>query len=161
MTAHLVVVGVDPGAAATGVVVRRGAAVAAACLVHRGDALDGYLAEVGAAVLGYRDDHQADMVAVEDTVPPEPHMGLSNPAGIIGAAQVLGAVVALAPGAVLVPPAGWGAPVGSRVELCARYPLELIGPRERKGTGRLRHLRSAWDVAGWAARTHRHAERSR
>lgn len=148
----LVVIGVDPGGATTGVVVRQADRLLAACSIGSSDhaTLAPYLEEVVAAVIGYRDVHQADGVAVEDAIPPNPHLGVSNPAGIIEAAKVLGAVLAFVPDAVIVRPGRHGAPVANRRELEARYPAGLIGPRETKGTGALRHVRSAWDIAGAA-----------
>ncbi len=148
-----VVIGVDPGGATTGVVARRGSDVLAACSISSSDheTLGAYLEEVLVAVVGYRDTHAAAGVAVEDALPPNPHLGISNPAGIIAAAKVLGAVVGLIPDAVIVRPGRHGAPAANRRELEARYPAELIGARETKGTGALRHVRSAFDVAGAAA----------
>lgn len=147
-----VVVGVDPGGASTGVVVRHGSRLVDGCTLHRDtQTTPAYLAEVAAAVLGYVSVHHATVVAVEDTVPPNPHLGVSNPAGIIATAQVLGAVLLAVPDAVLVPPAGHGRRSSGRVELLARYPVELVGVREQHGTGGMRHMRSAWDIAAAGA----------
>lgn len=147
-----VVIGVDPGGATTGIVARRGDGLLAACSIHADghDHVAQYLEEVAGAVLGYAATHAAAGIAVEDCIPPNPHLGISNPAGIIAAAKVLGAVLLAVPDAVIVRPGGHGAPAGSRAELAARYPAELIGPRETRGTGALRHVRSAWDIAGAA-----------
>lgn len=158
MRATPVVIGVDPGGATTGVVARQGRELLAAVSVSSADQprLAAYLEEVLVAVEGLKATHAGDVIAVEDTLPPNPHLGISNPAGIIAAAQVLGAVLAMFPDAIIVRPGGHGAPASSRLELEARYPAELIGARETKGTGALRHVRSAWDVAGaatWQLRT--------
>lgn len=152
MTRPVVIVGVDPGGATTGVVVRAGDRCLAACSISRvrSDTLALYLEEVAAAVVGYAAEHQADGIAIEDTIAPNPHVRISNPDGIIETAKVLGAVLVLAPAAVIIRPGGHGAPVTSRRVLLSRYPAELVGPRETKGTGALRHVRSAWDVAGAA-----------
>lgn len=146
-----VVVGVDPGGATTGLVVRAGTRLLEHATIDRkGLELPAYLDRVASWVVGARETFGAK-VAVEDTIPPNPHLGLSNPAGIIAAAQVLGAVLLMAPAAVVVRPGGHGSPKASRAELLASYPPELVGDRETRGTGKLRHVRSAWDVAGMAA----------
>lgn len=147
-----IIVGVDPGGATTGIVARQGDRVLAACSILSADhpAVGAYLEEVVTAVVGYRDRFAAAGVAVEDAIPPNPHLGISNPAGIIEAAKVLGAVLAIVPDAVIVRPGRHGAPANNRRELLARYPAELVGARETKGTGALRHVRSAWDIAGAA-----------
>lgn len=114
-----------------------------------------YLAEVGRTIVAAVDAVYRDqllnglpvcpaLVAVEDLNEPTPHLGLTNVGGLIGAAMVLGAVVFAYPAAVIVPPGGHGAAP------LATYPSRLVGPRELKGTGKLRHLRSAWDVSGAA-----------
>mgnify|MGYP007071578864 CR=1 FL=1 len=145
------IVGVDPGGATTGIVKRDGTKLLAATLVTNDGDFDAYLADVEAAlepltVVGH--------LAVEDLTHPNPHLGLANVTGLLGTAQVLGLVRHLAAGWVeagdlegwvLVPPAGHGsAPLRS-------YPAPLVGERETKGTGRLRHARSAWDIAGAGA----------
>lgn len=147
----MIVVGVDPGGATTGIVVRDGATPVRAELVSNSDGQmsDGYLAEVIAAL----DDAITGrmLCAVEGLVEPNPHVRLANVRGLLDTAQVLGAVRHQAAlwlaegrlsGVVVVPPGGHGsAPL-------ACYPAALVGDRERQGTGRLRHARSAYDVAG-------------
>ena len=130
-------------------VLRHGRAVLAGLLVVNSDApvlsVD-YLAEVidAARDLIYRGAEAggcAPIVAVEDLVEPNPHLGLSNVKGLMDTAQVLGALRAHFD-VVLVAPGGNGsAPLQT-------YPAELVGDNEPKGTGKLRHARSAWDVAG-------------
>lgn len=86
-----------------------------------------------------------DLVAIEDTVAPSPHMGLTNVSGLMTTERLLGALLWAFPDAVLVPPAGNGSgPLSA-------YP-EALRPTRGKGAGRdlLRHCRSAWDVAGSA-----------
>lgn len=149
----LVVVGVDPGGRATGVVVRRGDDLLAAATVSRdGEGFAGYLAEVVSTVAEFAAVCSATVLAVEDAQAPNPRLGLTNPTGIVDAAKVFGAVAALtSPPVLVVAPGGHGALAQSRAELVARYPGVLIGAREVRGAGALRHLRSAWDVAGMAA----------
>jgi hypothetical protein len=147
----VIVVGVDPGGATTGIVVRDGATPVRAMLVSNsdGDMSAGYLAEVIDAL----DDAitMRMLCAVEGLVEPNPHVRLANVRGLLDTAQVLGAVRHQAAvwtaqgrlsGVVVVPPGGHGsAPL-------ACYPAVLVGEREKRGTGRLRHGRSAWDIAG-------------
>ena len=94
----------------------------------------------------------ASLVAVEGLHVPTPHMGMTSVKGLIDTARVLGWVEWVACQVwgdqgpfVSVPPGGHGTAPRST------YPPELIGAREGpKLTGRLRHCRSAWDVAGAA-----------
>lgn len=98
------------------------------------------------------------LIAHEDVVAPRWHSkGKAkpiNPVPIIHTGVVLGSCRAAVLDAmnVIVRPNSHGeAPLGS-------YPDELVSPAERridgwklrKGTGKLRHARSAWDVAGTA-----------
>lgn len=94
------------------------------------------------------EEYDADAVAIEGVQKPSPFMGKSgnvsftNVNGLLGTAMVLGAVLAALP-AIVVPPGGNGSdPMGV-------YPVELR-PTRGKGAGgdKLRHERSAWDVAG-------------
>lgn len=144
------VVGVDPGGQTTGIVARHGNMLDLATLVTRKDwTFDRYLREVVAATgdalrLAREIDDRA-LLALEDLTHPNPHMGLANVMGLLDTAQTIGAL-RLAFRAVMVPPGR----NGSRP--LHFYPTELVGPHEAKGTGKLRHCRSAWDVAG-AAKT--------
>jgi Holliday junction resolvasome RuvABC endonuclease subunit len=154
-----VIVGVDPGGQTTGIVVRSGPHYVYGVTVSRKVAGGGrlsmveYLVEVLDSLGLIEESYHPSAYAVEDAIAPNPHVGrITDPGPIIEAAQVLGAVLGLCRGAALViRPARHGAPVASRAELEAKYPAELIGARETKGTGGLRHLRSAWDIAGAAA----------
>lgn len=138
--------GVDPGGRHTGVVVRDGPRlllhhVIASTDVHH---VLGELHVIAAA-------HNVHVVAVEGvTAPTGFKHGKREPinlAGLIGTATMFGAIVATWPDAVVVPPGGNGS--GPR----GAYPPELFGPREGPAaTGRLRHARSAFDVAGLAHR---------
>lgn len=140
-----VVLGIDPGGHETGVVVRRGRQVLAGELVTAEKGMcAGYLREVVGAVSTLAAEHSIAFLAVEDLVHPNPHLGLANVAGLMDTAQVLGALRVYFPLLILVRPGGHGsAPLAS-------YPLELVGVREKRGTGRMRHLRSAFDIAGAA-----------
>lgn len=149
------VIGIDPGGVSTGVIARLGPRVIYGATVTRDGKVTDYLAEVGRTIERaidkvWRDQNlnslpiQTCVIAVEDLNEPSPHMGLTNVGGLIGAAQVLGAVIYAYPAAVIVAPGGHGsAPLST-------YPASLVGKREVVGTGKFRHLRSAWDLAGAA-----------
>jgi hypothetical protein len=83
-------------------------------------------------------------------------VALPAPAGLAGTGVGYGALCrALLLGALLAQPARWAAPllVGPAeygAWLLAGYPPALVGARERRGTGRLRVCRAAWDLAGAA-----------
>lgn len=149
----MIVTGVDPGARWTGVVVRDGDLLVRHELIgSAGLSTARYLAAVIDAM-----EFFPGWVAVEDLVEPTPHMGMTSVAGLIGTAQVIGAVLAIRDDAVLVAPGGHGATPdlspGPVLDACMaeQYPAGLIGTRERGAyQGRLRHCRSAWDVAGAA-----------
>lgn len=144
------VVGVDPGGRTTGVCVRLGDEVAAAELVRRdSDAgvVDAtYLAEVVScvsdAITTAKKHTEHVVVAVEGLNPPTPHLGMASVSGLLGAATVLGALLSQWPDAVVIPPGGHGS------SPLQTYPEVLRGPKEVSGTGKRRHVRSAWDVAG-------------
>jgi hypothetical protein len=149
-TAADMVVGVDPGGRATGVVARTGNDVAAAAVVTRcGDGVmpdAAYLNEVLDTVHDYAEGLGATVVAVEGVNEPSWYLnGKVSPAnvgGLMATCVVLGAVMAVFPAAVVVAPNRHGAaPLGA-------YPPALR-PATGKGKGhdRLRHARSAFDVA--------------
>lgn len=150
------VIGVDPGGRQTGLVARYGDDLLAADLCTRDGAElfpgAGYLAEVCDAVGGLVVYGQAEtgessfVVAVEGVVHPSGHVRMINAAGLLGTAAVLGAVLVEYPRtSVVVPPAKHGG--GPR----QAYPPQLWPTTDRKGTGRMRHVRSAWDVADTGA----------
>lgn len=144
-------IGIDPGGRETGIVSRVGHRVIRATLVTSEtpphvlpNAV--YLEEILDAVADCRTG-EPYRVAVEKVVPPNPHVNqaggwrATNMEGLLGCAIVLGAVLARYPLAVQVAPARNGSgPLAS-------YPAELVGERETAGTGKRRHLRSAWDVS--------------
>ena len=155
-------VGVDPGGRSTGIVTRNGDLLVAATVVTRdgppsstlsdwtAGAWQAYLADVLEAVEDVGDRYTTPAsVAVE---------GVNNPGGrshgviapirpidLAGLGVVIGALAVRWPDLVVVPPGGHGSgPL-------AVYPPPLVGPNESAGKGRLRHARSAWDIAGAAA----------
>ena len=146
-----VVVGVDPGGRQTGLVVRWGDELLAADLITRDgpEVFPGaaYLIEVIDAVGGlavYAGQEAPDarrVIAVEGVVHPSGHVRMINAAGLLGTATVLGAILASWPAALVVPPAKHGG--GPR----QAYPNPIWPPGDKKGTGRYRHVRSAWDIA--------------
>jgi hypothetical protein len=147
-----VVLGVDPGGKSSGFVLRRGSTYLAHDVVTAKGPAGGmpaieYLWRVADVFENLLAD--ADLVAMETVTPPR---GFKNgrrdaiqPGSLIGVSAVAGYLLAHCPEAILVSPAG----NGSRP--LSTYPPQLIGARESaKGTGILRHARSAWDVAGAA-----------
>ncbi len=142
-------IGVDPGGQSTGIVLRQGDRLVRAVTVTRGDDdFQTYVSEIVEAT--YRYTTQAPMrprIAVEDVVPPHWHMNGKaspmNPAHLIGPAIVLGAILGRFGDAIVVAPGGNGS------QPLAAYPELLVGKRETGtfGTGKLRHVRSAWDVS--------------
>jgi len=136
----VIVLGVDPGATHLGwAFVERGTTLLDFGVEDRPTDVD---------ALTWRPEIPLDpapaLVAIEGVVAPSPHAGISNPRGIIEAAWVGGRIAEAAATrfpVVIVPPGGHGS--GPR----AAYPDALFGVRERRGRGRLRHARSAYDVA--------------
>lgn len=142
------VVGVDPGCRETGIVVRTGETVDYACLVisdEEGIPTHAYIDEVVETVRELVVEDR--LLAVEGLVVPhgrrpDGEAGIMNVKGILGTAAVYGAIVGCFPEAIVVPPERHGsAPL-------AVYPHSLVGPRETKGKGKYRHVRSAFDIAG-------------
>jgi hypothetical protein len=149
---QIAVVGVDPGGRSTGICARGNDVVLVSVLIPRPGRdplprsadLRRVVVIIEAVCRQLRAAGWTPHVAVEDVVAPNPHLGMSNPVGLLGTAMVLGAVLSRWPGAAIVAPKGHGsAPL-------AAYPTELVGPTETAGTGKRRHLRSAWDIAGAA-----------
>lgn len=155
-----IVVGVDPGARSTGVVVvSAGEVIHCVLLENKGALLPvpaGYVAGVVGEVTGLVARFPGCVVAVEGVNRPSWHVAksakrgaASNPTGVIGTAVVLGAVMGACPDCVVVPPGRNGSrPLGA-------YPDCLVGVgekrregwRSRVGTGAKRHVRSAFDIA--------------
>ena len=153
------VVGVDPGARATGIVLVTAGGVVSGVSVEN---VDGALLPppgeyVERVVMAIRELVAPGVaVAVESVTRPSWHVAKSasrgaagNPTALLGTAVVLGGVLGAYPGAVLVRPGRNGSgPMGV-------YPEALVSVGERRksgwelrvGSGKLRHQRSAWDVA--------------
>ena len=141
----LVVLGCDPGGSATGLVLVQGDRLLDHRVVRQpGSSLRAdYVQDVLAAAERMVERVYCSLVAIELVTAPVPHMGTIAVGGLLGAAAIAGALIAFAGDrdVILVPPQSYGsAPL-------AAYPPKLIGPRERSGSGVLRHARSAWDVA--------------
>lgn len=151
------VVGVDPGARTTGIVLI-GVDRPRFALVENGGGLlfppVEYVCEVVETVRDFQGGLNP-VVAVEGVNRPSWHVGgrkrgaASNPVGLLGACVVVGGLMVAFPGLVVVPPGG----NGSRPLGC--YPSWLVGSGEKRrpgwelkvGTGRFRHGRSAFDIA--------------
>lgn len=84
------------------------------------------------------------VIAAEDIVDPNPHLGITALRGLLDTALVLGGILGRWPDTVLVRPGRHGS------QPLPAYPPQLAGPRESIGTGILRHARSAYDIAGAA-----------
>lgn len=171
MTGPVWIVGVDPGGRHTGItVIDRAGWYCGHTLVDRedGNSRTAWARRVCCEVRDWMpldldcDPDAVPIVAIEDVTAPNPHIrrrdgnAVIDPAGVIDTAWVAGAVTADLSHITrvqVVAPAGHGAPVGDRRVLQQLYPSELVGDRETKGTGRLRHCRSAYDVAQAARRT--------
>lgn len=158
-----VVLGVDPGCRATGIVLRVGDGVSAFTVLERDDIAELPGPEYVAAVITHLRNGWAmagrPVVAVEGvSVPKGFARGRKHTislSGVIGCGIVLGAVLGAFADVVVVPAGGNGS--GPK----AAYPDELWGVREGPaGTGRLRHCRSAFDVAGAAVKLQRIGARS-
>lgn len=152
------VLGVDPGGAHTGyAIVDDGGTLVAWWLHDRdGDSLDRWVGQCAQSALTLASAHQPDVVAVEGTNQPTGHMGMTSVAGLLDTAWTAGGIVAVCGDyripLVVVPPGGHGS------NPLAVYPPQLVGERERKGAGRLRHVRSAFDVALAGRLLHRAAQ---
>lgn len=151
---HLAVVGIDPGGRESAVVVRRGPLLVASQVLKRAGAGklpdSRYLGQVvdvaGDYVAANLENGQRPVVAVEGVEEPSWYMnGKVSPAnmgGLMATCMVLGAIMAVFPDAVVVRPRRHGQAAISA------YPEELRPVRgSGKGKDRLRHARSAWDIA--------------
>lgn len=149
------VIGIDPGGRSTGIVLMVGGKLVDFAVIERKgkDPLPdaGYLREVGSAagrmagtlIPGY------PLIAVEGLSKPtgfrkgaaSGQKGFLNPLDLAGPAMVIGALVVTFPGAVMVEPRGNGS------KEWFAYPEQIRPKPGGKGADRLRHARSAWDVA--------------
>lgn len=153
-----IILGIDPGGAATGMVLREHAGVHAYAVIERKKLpeLD-YLRSVAEAIVPLTG--HIDHVAIEGLVAPSPYINgkkqLIRPEHVMNVSvtygwilSVLVNVLDLEP--IIVPPNGHGSRHEALgLDVRRLYPAELIGSREGPaGTGILRHARSAWDIAG-------------
>ena len=154
------IVGVDPGARNTAVLsISDSGAVFAVTVHNEGPLLPvprDYLTRVVQEIHDMtRGVDEAVTVRVEGVTRPNWHVAkaagggsASNPEALLGTAQVLGAVLSHFPCEVVAPGGHGSKPMGA-------YPPELVSDGERRrpgwelrvGTGKLRHQRSAWDIA--------------
>lgn len=162
-----IALGIDPGYRDTGIVVIADAptgtlpTLLANVTLHREDPAKagqsltsgGYLDDIERTLEALCSTHSIQTAGVEDVVTPSPHMGTTNPTGIIGTALTAGSVRAWlrarysSSRVVMVRPAK----NGSQPAAC--YPPDLL---DRGGlvrpAGNRRHERSAYDVARAALR---------
>lgn len=154
-------VGVDPGGAFTGIVLRDRDRLLAHQVLERGrdntrrdpgESMASWLDRVVTMVhrFMYGDLERRHPVAVEGLNDPSPHVRITAVRGLIDTAHVIGAVLTVESDAVVVPPAGHGSgPL-------AAYPPELRPTRgQGRGRDKLKHCRSAWDCALAAHRQQR------
>ena len=149
-----VVIGVDPGGRTTGVVVREGDELLDFGLLERGEdeRVDVYarrvvdrIDELMGSTQFYR-QRRPPIVAVEDVVAPsgfrDGRRQFARPDSLITTSIVLGALIGgcAIPPLLVRPNRNGDAPLQT-------YPAALVGAREKAGTGRLTHARSAWDIA--------------
>jgi hypothetical protein len=144
----MIVLGVDPGGRTTGLCLCDGREVLGWQLVKRGtQPFDTYLMNVLGRISGLALSGQA--IAVEDLVDPNPHLGITAVRGLLDTAQVIGAIRATLD-VTMIRPGGHGS------NILRSYPPELVGPREGpSGKGKMRHVRSAFDIAQAYAMTAR------
>lgn len=155
-----VIFGIDPGGAATGLVLRDRDKVLDHAVVERARRHElPYLEDVAEAVTRFA--KRADHIAVEGLTPPSPYINgkkqLIRPEHVMNVSVTYGWVLAvlavhLDRTFVIVQPNGHGSRHEALgLDVRRLYPAELIGHREGPaGTGILRHARSAWDIAGAA-----------
>lgn len=160
MSPPAVVIGIDPGGRWTGLVVRQGSRLVDFDVLESTHAprelpTMAYVYDVIAWVANRSAEVLAALgvpaqIAAEGMKVPEFRRGAPTgernrvrPEAVMGLVMVYTGVRVAFPDSVEVAPGGHGeGPLSA-------YPAELVG-RERKGTGILRHARSAWDVAGAA-----------
>lgn len=139
------VLGVDPGGRHTGIALSdRVSGEDSGMVITRdaGETIDAYAARAAKTITGLL--ATVDLCAVEGWRHPNPHLGIANMTGLLDAVFVAGYFTAEAASStvvVLVPPGGHGS------SPLAAYPHRLVGPGETTGTGKLRHARSAHDIA--------------
>ena len=158
-------VGVDPGSRQTGVCVVDGVGVPLRCFVlENGGCLlpppVGYVRGVVDAVAELVGEC-GGVVCVEGVNRPSWHVAkgakrgaASNPEALLGTAVVLGGVMAVFPDCVIVEPGKNGSkPLGAYPEsLVSTGEKRTSGWQTRVGAGKMRHVRSAYDIAVRGAR---------
>ncbi|MFC7450525.1 crossover junction endodeoxyribonuclease RuvC [Rhodococcus daqingensis] len=160
------VIGVDPGARDTGLCVIAGRDVVTHDTVNNPHDLfpahENYLHHVVLRLNELVLEHDCRLIAVESIRRPNWHMkgrAAADPSALLATAEVLGAVLShrwLRSPIVQVPPGRNGSNV------LGAYPTELVSASERRaagwqlkvGGGKLRHARSAYDVAVSGAHLH-------
>jgi len=153
----VIVLGVDPGGRTTGLCLVDGRTVVAWALFVRKptEGFDPYFDRIHAALFAAVNGPGAPHIAVEYLVDPNPHLGITAVRGLLDTAQVIGAIRATFD-VTMIRPGGHGS------NLLRSYPPELVGPKEgAAGKGKMRHVRSAFDIAQAYAMTARLESRRR
>lgn len=152
--------GIDPGGAATGLVLRERDQLLDHAVIERAKRDDStYFNELIETSIEFA--RRAHLIAIEGVVAPSTHINgkkrFVDPqhvqAGAVTYGVILGVLMCGEFPIVTVRPNGHGSRHEALgLDVRRLYPAALVGPREGPaGTGRLRHVRSAWDVAGAAA----------
>ena len=157
------VLGIDPGARATGLCVLSGDEIIAHRTITSGGAYFPaqrlYVRDVVTTAVLLHDLYEAELIAIETITRPSWHMkgrAAVDPTALLATAEVLGAVLGVDwPVNVtqIRPNKNGSQPLGA-------YPGVLVSPAERRkagweariGGGQLRHARSAYDVARHATK---------
>lgn len=154
-------IGIDPGSRTTAIILidNKQKPVKLSLVKNDGELLPVPADYIQGAINELRDyvtQNPDATIAVEGITRPNWHLATehkrgsaANPTGLLGTAMLLGAIISHYPDAVIIPPNKNGS------KPLVAYPDELISPHEKKhpdwktrvGTGKLRHARSAYDVA--------------
>lgn len=166
------VLGVDPGARDTGIVLRAGDRLLhAETLTRAGEELfTGRGPGVGPVHLGHlnraldrvwADTGGWDLAGIECVVAPSPHVNRRNGNAVIDVRPLLAAAIVLGDlqrHLADLAPVVWVPPGHNGSGALASYPPQLVSDAERRHGlnrigegGKLRHVRSAWDVSGQAS----------
>ena len=95
MTAHgRLVIGIDPGGQHTGLVVLAGSEVITWSLYSRsGRSLNQYITDTVDAVADIAAELAPSLIGIEDTNRPNPHLGMTNPQGLLDTNRMIGALI--------------------------------------------------------------------